>query len=88
MFGQRKIDDLSVEELQKALLMKRRRTRMERFQELSEAGRSANEALVGLEAKQGKEVSSIWVPLSNPKRDTPVLAPDRAKKLRITPAGI
>jgi sortase A len=45
MFGKRKLEDLSVEELEKALLIKRRQARMERFQRLSEAGSSTNEAL-------------------------------------------
>jgi sortase A len=49
MFGKRKLEDLSVEELEKALLIKRRQSRLERFQRLSSEGRSANEALVGQE---------------------------------------
>jgi sortase A len=46
MFGNRKVDNLSVEELEKLLLIKRRQSRLERFQRLSDEGRSANEALV------------------------------------------
>ncbi|NJO00237.1 MAG: sortase [Anaerolineales bacterium] len=46
MFGKRKLDDLSVEELEKALLIKRRQSRLERFQRLSGEGRSTNEALL------------------------------------------
>lgn len=46
MFGKRKLEELSVEELEQALLIKRRQSRLERFQRLSGQGRSANEALV------------------------------------------
>lgn len=48
MFGKRKLDDLSVEELEKALLIKRRQARLERFQRLSKAGYTPNEALNGI----------------------------------------
>jgi sortase A len=50
MFGKRRgkeLDDLTVEELEKALLLKRRQSRLERFQRLSAAGHSTNQALVG-----------------------------------------
>lgn len=47
MFGKRKLEDLSVKELEKALLVKRRQSRLERFQRLSQAGRTTNEALTG-----------------------------------------
>ncbi len=47
MLGHRKLEDLSVEELERALLIKRRQSRLERFQRLSGQGRSVNEALVG-----------------------------------------
>lgn len=50
MFGKRKLEDLSVEELEKALLIKRRQSRLERFQRLSSAGHSTNEALIGQDA--------------------------------------
>jgi sortase A len=46
LFGKRNIDDLSVEELEKALRLKRRQARLDRFQQMSEAGYSANEALI------------------------------------------
>ncbi|MCB0193856.1 MAG: class D sortase [Anaerolineae bacterium] len=48
MFGKRKLDDLSVEELEKALLIKRRQARLERFNRLSKAGYTPNEALNGI----------------------------------------
>jgi sortase A len=46
MFLKQKPENLSVEELEKILLVKRRQSRLERFQRLSERGRPANEALV------------------------------------------
>jgi sortase A len=52
MFKKQKPEDLSVEELEKLLLIKRRQSRLERFQRLSGAGRSTNEALLGQEANQ------------------------------------
>ncbi|GAB4439241.1 MAG: hypothetical protein Kow0031_21140 [Anaerolineae bacterium] len=42
----RKLDDLSVEELEKALLVKKRQSRLERFQRLSGDGYTNNQALV------------------------------------------
>ena len=47
MFRKSKPEELSVEELEKLLLIKRRQSRLERFQRLSGQGRSANEALLG-----------------------------------------
>lgn len=49
MFKKPKPEELSVEELEKLLLIKRRQSRLERFQRLSTAGRSTNEALLGQE---------------------------------------
>ncbi|MDH3674944.1 MAG: class D sortase [Anaerolineae bacterium] len=46
MFGNRNPQDLSVDELEKLLLVKRRQSRLERFQRLSDDGRTAHEALV------------------------------------------
>jgi sortase A len=47
MLGKRKPEDLSVEELEKLLLIKRRQTRLDRFKRLSgEDGRSTNELLL------------------------------------------
>src|SRR5262245_14381956 len=51
MFRKRSIEEMSVEELEKALLFKRRQSRLERFQNLSRQGYSTNEALMGVEAK-------------------------------------
>ncbi len=47
MFRKSKPEELSVEELEKLLLIKRRQSRLERFQRLSGQGRSASEALLG-----------------------------------------
>jgi len=82
MFGRKKVEELSVEELRQALVLKRRQARMERFQELSASGLSSNESLVGPEAKQGKDVPDIWVPTSNPPRPSLDERPNRAKKVR------
>ncbi|MBN1219346.1 MAG: class E sortase [Anaerolineae bacterium] len=57
MFGKRKLDELSVEELEKALLIKKRQARLERFQRLSEAGYTPNEALVG------QDISTLTIPI-------------------------
>jgi sortase A len=62
MFGKRKLEELSVEELEQALLLKRRQERLERFQRLSGAGRSANEALIGADPPP----PSPLVPLPTP----------------------
>ncbi|MCB0167920.1 MAG: class D sortase [Anaerolineae bacterium] len=45
MFGKRKSEDLSIEELEKMLLIKRRQARLERFERLSKAGYRPNQAL-------------------------------------------
>lgn len=45
MFKKRNLDDLSVEELEKALLVKKRQSRLERFQQMSSAGYTKNQAL-------------------------------------------
>lgn len=71
MLGRRKLEDLSVDELEKALLVKRRQSRLERFQRLSEAGRSANEALVGTDTVLGPP-STTQTPPGQPEE--PVVA--------------
>jgi sortase A len=45
MLGKRNLDNLSVEELEKALRVKKRQARMDRFQQMSVAGYTTNEAL-------------------------------------------
>jgi sortase A len=74
MIGKRKLEDLSVEELEKALLIKRRQSRLERFQRLSGEGRSTNEALVGREIPPASLITSPQVPISRPN-STPIAAP-------------
>ena len=74
MFGKRKLEDLSVEELEKALLIKRRQSRLERFQRLSHEGRSANEALLGQDAPLVSPVVSPALSTSWSK-SPPIAAP-------------
>ncbi len=47
MWGKHSLDDLSVEELEKALRVKRRQARLKQFQDLSDQGHSKNESLLG-----------------------------------------
>lgn len=47
MFGRQKVEDLTVEELEQALLIKRRQARVARFQRLAGKGRSPSQILVG-----------------------------------------
>ncbi len=49
MFGKRNLEDLTIEELEQALLIKRRQARMARFARLAETGQSVSETLVGQE---------------------------------------
>lgn len=65
MFGKQKPEDLSVEELEKLLLIKRRQSRLERFQRLSEEGRSVSEALVGQEALPAGQPAPLPAPKIN-----------------------
>jgi len=67
MFKKQKPEELSVEELEKLLLIKRRQSRLERFQRLSGAGRSTNEALLGQEVNQ----PALPVSLPEPKPTLP-----------------
>jgi sortase A len=53
---------LSVEELEKMLLVKRRQSRLERFQRLAQEGRSVNEALIGSDSS-GSKAASLDPPL-------------------------
>ena len=87
MFGKRKLEDLSVEELEKALLIKRRQARMAQFQDLSDKkGHSVSQALMGVERKPppkmlpGNQPSTIG-PQSN-SHPAQTTAPPPPKKLR------
>jgi sortase A len=71
MFGQQKLDKLSVEELEKLLLIKKRQARLDRFQRLSEAGRSTNEALTS----QDVPLPSLLTSPPVPPKSTPVATP-------------
>jgi sortase A len=71
MFGQQRLDKLSVEELEKILLIKKRQARLERFQRLSEAGYTANEALTS----QDTPPPSLLASPSTPPQSTPVATP-------------
>ncbi len=66
MFGKRKLEELSLEELEKALLIKRRQSRLERFQRLSGEGRSVNEALMSQEVVPTNPVGLPNTPLTRP----------------------
>jgi sortase A len=68
MFGKQKLNKLSVEELEKVLLIKKRQARLDRFQRLSEAGYSPNEALVG----QGAPSPNLSVSQSTSAKSTPL----------------
>lgn len=74
MIGKRKLEDLSVEELEKALLIKRRQSRLERFQRLSSEGRSTNEALVSRDRSLADPVRLPQAPIPSPN-STPIAAP-------------
>ncbi len=74
MLGKRKLEELSVEELEKALLIKRRQSRLERFQRLSGEGRSPNEALVGPEVAPAAPPVPPNIPIPWPK-SVPIAAP-------------
>lgn len=67
MFGKRKLDDLSVEELEKALLIRRRQARLERFRRLSKAGYTPNQALTGINS----HVDELPPPPAPPKHTLP-----------------
>jgi sortase A len=83
VFGKRKLEDLSVEELEKALLIKRRQSRLERFQRLSEEGRSANEALVSTDSHPRPPTPPTNPP--TPRSNTPPLAASGLQTALIQP---
>ncbi len=83
VFGKRKLEDLSVEELEKALLIKRRQSRLERFQRLSGEGRPANEALVGTDAHSRPPTPPVNP--SMPRTNTPPLAASGLQTVLVQP---
>ncbi|MCB0207959.1 MAG: class D sortase [Anaerolineae bacterium] len=79
MFGKRKLDDLSVEELEKALLIKRRQARLERFERLSKAGYTPNEALNGINRALDNLALPPTPPSQQPTRPIANLTPVQDK---------
>jgi sortase A len=77
MFGKRELQNLSVEELEKALLVKKRQSRLERFQRLSKKGYSANQALVGQVETPPELAQSIPTP-----------PPEKPRRKKIMDAGL
>jgi sortase A len=71
MFRKRSIEEMSVEELEKALLIKRRESRLERFQRLSRRGHSVNEALMGVESQPVKPAAAAPLPPPTPGDSPP-----------------
>jgi sortase A len=79
MFGKRNLDDLSVEELEKALRLKQRQSRLDRFQRMSKGGHTVDVALTAAE---------VLPPVAPPKRgllhrsgaDVPPAPPKSRKK--------
>lgn len=78
----RKLDDLSVEELEKALLVKKRQSRLERFQRLSKDGYSTNQALVT--AASGPAVLPSTVVVAPPQAKTVAQPPPKTRKKKFT----
>ncbi|MCB9076212.1 MAG: class D sortase [Anaerolineaceae bacterium] len=86
MFGKRKPDDLSVEELEKMLLIKRRQARLERFERLSKAGYTPNQALNGINTALDRLTAPVPPKPPAPNRASgepqPVeVAPSKSKKV-------
>ena len=77
MLGKNRLEDLSVEELEKALLVKKRQSRMERFQRLSREGYTANQALVGPEFPPESQ---------NPSAPPAVPAPEKPRSKKVMDA--
>ena len=75
MFKRRKAEELSVEELERMLLIKKRQSRLERFQRLSERGRPANQALLGDEPDRSGPALRPQGPVTGPENKTPLAAP-------------
>lgn len=82
MFGRRKPENMSVEELEKMLLVKRRQSRLERFERLSGEGRSINEALVGTTTSAVSQASlkQSHMPNGGSQMQAPVAEPGHSDK--------
>ena len=81
MFGKRNVDDLSVEELEKALRIRRRQARMDRFRQMSEAGHTTNEALTQEMPAPLSPVPKSTAGQPFPSANDPVPKPERPKKM-------
>jgi sortase A len=77
--GKRKLDDLSVEELEKALRLKQRQSRLERFQRLSHGGHTVDVALTAVEVMP-PVVSASRRPPHRPASDAPPAPPKSRRK--------
>lgn len=76
MFNRRTVDELSVEELEKMLLIKKRQSRLERFQRLSEKGHAANQALLSEEMDSARpRPAAQQAPVSPQQNSAPLAAP-------------
>lgn len=80
MFRKRKSEDLSIEELEKMLLIKRRQARLERFERLSKAGYTPNQALNGMNTALDKLPASVLPPPTAGRPPKPHPAPQAADK--------
>jgi sortase A len=81
MFGKHKLEELSEEELERALLIKRRQGRLERFQRLSGQGRSTHEALIATDLAPTQPTLVPSPPIGGPTTtlgfQTAILQPKR-----------
>ena len=80
MFGKKKADNLSVEELEKALLLKRRQARLERFQRMSKEGHATNTALVGNPNTPPPISEPTQPPIASPGFQPATVSPLKKKK--------
>ena len=80
MFGKQGVDNLSVEELEKMLLLKKRQARLERFHRIAGTGSSTNEALLGLEPPPPPTPEPAPVPLAAPGFRAAVMQPLSGRK--------
>lgn len=75
MFKRRKVEELSVEELERMLLIKKRQSRLERFQRLSDQGQPVNQALLSDEPGRPGPAVRPPVPAPGPETRAPLAAP-------------
>ena len=80
MLGKRKPEELSVAELEKLLLVKRRESRLERFKRLSGEGYAATTALLS-------DDIAIVSPVTVPEADKPALSATGFQPATVQPLG-